>query len=115
MKNTVYMIDQFKENIMFEIILAILGITISIVLLCICRKKKRPEGSKLFIAWWIVILILCASCGSIISLIPAFIDIHTGSIDVVEVLNTTKSYNAHSINGLVRGRIDFTNVDGEKS
>ena len=88
MKDIVYTINQFKETIIVHTIVAILVIAISTVMLCIWRKKSRLEGSKLFKAWWIVVLLLVVSCMKFIMLIPAFVDIHTNAIEVVEISTT---------------------------
>lgn len=114
MKDIVYTIDQFKETIIFHTIVAILLIAISTVLLCVFWKKPRPEGSRLFKAWWIVVLILVASCLKPIALIPAFVDIYTNAIEVVEVSNCGRQYNTRSASGLVRSETTFNTVDGKR-
>lgn len=114
MKDIVYTINQFKETIIFHAIVTILVVAIYIVLLCVWRKKARLDGSKLFKAWWIVALLLVVSCMKLIMLIPAFVDIHTNAIEVVEVSNCDRQYNTKSVSGLARSRITFNTVDGKK-
>ena len=114
MKDIVYTINQFKETIIVNTIVAILVIAISTVMLCIWRKKSRLEGSKLFKAWWIVVLLLVVSCMKFIMLIPAFVDIHTNAIEVVEISNCDRQHNTKSVGGLARSRITFTTVDGKR-
>lgn len=114
MKDIIFTIDQFKDTVIFHAAVAILVIAISIVLLCIWRKKARPDGSKLCKAWWIVVLLLVVSCMKLIMLIPAFVDIHTDAIEVVEISSCDRQYNTKSVGGLARSRITFTTVDGKR-
>ena len=94
MQDTTQTIRDFKENIIFNSIFALFFIIIFAILLCVLFKKSRQADSIIYKAWWIVVLLLGVTCLRLFMLIPAFIDVYTDNIKVVEVTN----YRWHNYN-----------------
>ena len=92
MKDTIQTINRFRNNLITDSIFMMFFIIVFIILLFVLTRKSRPEFSKLYKAWWIVCLMLIIVCIRLLMLIPAYVDVYTDNIKVVEITDYSCLY-----------------------
>lgn len=115
MKDTIQTINRFRNNLITDSIFMMFFIIVFIILLFVLTRKSRPEFSKLYKAWWIVCLMLIIVCIRLLMLIPAYVDVYTDNIKVVEITDYSCSYHSYGLPlSRSRTKVDFTTIDGKR-
>ena len=85
-------ISGFLKSLVAEGIVLLLIIAVLVLLFCVITRKLKGRKNIIYKARLLLLLFAALVCLKLVMLIPAWIDVYTDTIEVIEVTKYTCSY-----------------------